>query len=194
MSIFYLKKNIATKVYEESDSCTDESISLDDTSYDLKLLNEKEIVLIKNLYCSPMIFSTKILTKIFTPDELRGHNLTSKPFHKNSTIKPVLDEKRFNYIKWLVGKYFESKNKSQVWKSCRKAMCRVIRNLDKQTAKPASSDGDLMDSANEKAHTLILLMNDTEKQKEMLVRRQAEQETSIGEAQNEDFKPNFQKN
>ena len=100
----------------------------------MNLLAEKEILLIKNLYCSPMIFSTKVLTKIFTTEELCGHNLSGKTFHKKSLVKPALDEKRLNYIKWLVEKNFENKNKAQLWKSCRKAMCRVLRNRDKKAA------------------------------------------------------------
>jgi hypothetical protein len=92
-----------------------------------------------------MIFSTKVLTKIFTTDELCGHNLTSKTFHKKSLVKPALDEKRLNYIKWLVERYFDSKNSVLLWKSCRKAMCRVLRNIDKKSlsssqAKEANHD------------------------------------------------------
>jgi hypothetical protein len=89
-----------------------------------------------------MIFSTKVLTKIFTTEELCGHNLTSKTFHKKSLVKPALDEKRLNYIKWLVEKYFDNKNSILLWKSCRKAMCRVLRNIDKKSSQVKEANHD----------------------------------------------------
>jgi hypothetical protein len=89
-----------------------------------------------------MIFSTKVLTKIFTTEELCGHNLTTKTFHKKSLVKPALDEKRLNYIKWLVEKYFDSKNSILLWKSCRKAMCRVLRNIDKKSSQAKEANHD----------------------------------------------------
>lgn len=103
---------------------------------DLNLMSEKDILLIKNLYCSPMIFATKLLQKIFTHDELCGHNLSGKTYpqvNRNLQTKKPLDETRVLYIQYLVEKYFDSDDKELLWKSCRKAIGRVLRNLEKKS-------------------------------------------------------------
>ena len=82
-----------------------------------------------------MIFSTKLLLKIFTKKELVGHNVSGKTFHKNLRNKSALDESRINYIKWVVDKYYGAKTNENVWKSCRKAINRVIRNFEIKESK-----------------------------------------------------------
>lgn len=108
---------------------------------DLNLISEKDILLIKNLYCSPMIFATKLLQKIFTHDELCGHNLSGKTYpqvNRNSLAKKALDETRVLYIQYLVEKYFDSDDMELLWKSCRKAIGRVLRNLEKKSLQEAN--------------------------------------------------------
>ena len=105
---------------------------------DLNLISEKDILLIKNLYCSPMIFATKILLKIFSHDELCDHNLSGKSgakVNRGSKTKKPLDETRVLYIQYLVEKYFDSNDKELLWKSCRKAITRVLRNLEKKSVR-----------------------------------------------------------
>ena len=82
-----------------------------------------------------MIFSTKLLLRVFSKEELVGHNVSGKTFHKNLRNKVALDEERINYIKWLVEKYYDSKSNENVWKSCRKAINRVIRNFEIKESK-----------------------------------------------------------
>lgn len=75
-----------------------------------------------------MVFATKILYKIFKLDELIGHNVSGKTFNKYIKNKKALDEKRINYIRWLVENYFEAESKDELWKSCRTAINKSIRN------------------------------------------------------------------
>lgn len=118
----------------------------------LEILNESEILQLKSLYCSPMIFATKVLLKIYTKDELLGHNISGKTFHKNLKTKEPLDETRINYIKWLIEHYFtnniEDINKREtIWKSCRKAINRVIRSFEIKESKLIKSiDDEIIDS------------------------------------------------
>ena len=84
----------------------------------------------KNVSSSPMVFATKILYKIFDISELVGHNVSGKTFNKHIKNKKALDEKRINYIKWLVENQFESNNKEELWKSCRTAINKSIRNIE----------------------------------------------------------------
>lgn len=112
---------------------------------DLNLISEKDILLIKNLYCSPMIFATKLLQKIFTHDELCGRNLSGKTYPQvngNPQAKKALDETRVLYIQYLVEKYFDSDDKELLWKSCRKAIGRVLRNLEKKSLQVANHAAD----------------------------------------------------
>ena len=102
----------------------------------------------KSLYCSPMIFATKVLVKIFSRDELLGHNVSGKTFHKNLKSKQPLDEKRIMYIKWLIEKYFSSNdgkktNVPLIWKSCRKAINRIIRNHEAKEASRSAEEQEL---------------------------------------------------
>ena len=75
-----------------------------------------------------MVFATKILYKIFDLSELIGHNVSGKTFNKFIKNKQALDERRINYIRWLVENHFESNNKEELWKSCRTAINKSIRN------------------------------------------------------------------
>jgi hypothetical protein len=180
---------LSTNLASDENQDDEQSSLVLDSSYDLNLLSEKDILLIKNLYCSPMIFSTKVLTKLFSEDELRGHNLSSKStgaFSQTYGYKPALDEKRLNYIRWLVEKYFDTyKNKTQLWKSCRKAMCRVLRNIDKKSVSTNSESDQLGDQETEKdvdepmesstnneqeqKRTVVVLIDDPEQEQQMLL-------------------------
>lgn len=82
-----------------------------------------------------MIFATKVLLKVFTKEELVGHNVSGKTYHKNAKNKQALDEERIIYIKYLVEKYYPNKKKDMIWKSCRKAINRVIRNFEIKESK-----------------------------------------------------------
>lgn len=130
-----------------------------------EVLAESEILDMRARFTSPMIFATKVLTRIFTKDQLVGHNLStkslvksgSKPASKQQQQQPTLDEDRINYIKSLVEKYYinspasgssssssavpstrsggSKKNLDDVWISCRKAINRVIRNFEIKESK-----------------------------------------------------------
>ena len=108
----------------------------------LNLLSNEEIIELKSLHCSPMIFSTKVLLKLFGKDELFSSTNNSKTSqrlaaNKQQQHKPALDEARLDYIKWLIETYFRNEKKpiETVWKSCRKAINRVIRNFELKEAK-----------------------------------------------------------
>lgn len=113
--------------------------------YNLNLLNEHEIAELKSYCCSPMIFATKVLVKVFSKEELIGHNVSGKTFHKNLRNKKQLDEDRINYIKYLVEKNFGTKKIETVWKSCRKAINRIIRNYEIKESKLIKSIEEDMD-------------------------------------------------
>lgn len=106
-----------------------------DESYNLNLLPENEIIYLKNLTCSPMIFATKVLFKIYKLDELHSHNVSGKTFNKYDRPKQALEYTRLMYIKWLVEKYFKITNKKSdnVWKRCCKAINRTIRKSEKKS-------------------------------------------------------------
>ena len=111
------------------DSSLNDSIdSIQFTNPDLGLISEYEILAAKNASSSPMVFATKMLYKIFELNELLGHNCSGKTFNKYVRNKKALDEKRVNYIKWLVDNYFESNSKEEIWKACRTAINKSIRN------------------------------------------------------------------
>ena len=103
----------------------------------LNLIPHNELVILKNLSCSPMSFSTKILFKIFKIDELHGHNVSGKTLNKNLKAKLPLDPIRVGYIKYLVETYYDEKeskqmlcgatsNKQDLWKSCHTAINKSI--------------------------------------------------------------------
>jgi len=145
---FYLD-SMTTKQQQQQQLENNESEILNVNN--LEILNESEILQLKSLYCSPMIFATKVLLKIYTKDELLGHNISGKTFHKNLKTKEPLDETRINYIKWLIENYFtnniEDINKREtVWKSCRKAINRVIRSFEIKESKLIKSIDDEIDS------------------------------------------------
>lgn len=94
----------------------------------MNLVNESEVVFIKNVSSSPMVFATKILYKIFKLEELIGHNVSGKTFNKFIKNKKALDEKRVNYIRFLVENNFDSSDREELWKSCRTAINKCIRN------------------------------------------------------------------
>ena len=129
-----------------------------DDMYDLKMINEREIISLKNTACSPMSFATKVLFRVFSLHELHGHNVSGKTFHKHISHKEPLEEKRLMYIKWLVEKYFYYpfltsisnhqasstansnflsdsnvyyyKNKDILWKACCNAINKMIRRSE----------------------------------------------------------------
>lgn len=94
----------------------------------LDLVDDSEIAFMKNVSSSPMVFATKILYKIFKLEELIGHNVSGKTFNKYIKNKKALDEKRVNYIRYLVEKNFDSSDREELWKSCRTAINKCIRN------------------------------------------------------------------
>lgn len=106
--------------------CSDEKVL--DFNPNLNLLSEYEILNVKSASSSAMVFATKILYKIFQLNELLGHNISGKTFNKYIKNKKALDQKRVYYIKWLVDTYYESNSKAEVWKSCRTAINKSIRN------------------------------------------------------------------
>lgn len=102
---------------------------------DLKLLSEHEIINARNASSSAMVFATKILYKIFHLSELLGHNVSGKTFNKYIKHKKALHHTRVNYIRYLVENYFEpnntstnTSNRDELWKSCRTAINKSIRN------------------------------------------------------------------
>jgi hypothetical protein len=109
-------------------------------SNNLNLVTEKEILTFKNISSSPMVFATKILMKLFTPEEMHGHNVSGKTFSKNIKNKKALDEKRIRYIRWLVENNFESNNREQLWKMCRTAINKIILINEKKLAAKSNND------------------------------------------------------
>ena len=99
-----------------------------DIDPNLSLLTEYDILNIKSASSSAMVFATRILYKVFQINELLGHNISGKTFNKFIKNKKALDQKRIYYIKWLVDTYYESSNKEELWKSCRTAINKSIRN------------------------------------------------------------------
>lgn len=92
-----------------------------------------------------MVFATKILYKIFKLEELIGHNVSGKTFNKYIKNKKALDEKRINYIRFLVEKHFDNQSKEELWKSCRTAINKSIRNNEIKYANAAGlSSNDLI--------------------------------------------------
>ena len=149
-----------------------------------------------------MIFATKILTKIFEINELYGHNLSGKVLNKHLKPKKALDESRVLYIRYLVEKYFVVDDKEELWKSCRKAIGRVLRNIEKKIdnecnhlaehAKHFIVDEFEFDEASISTfsnknggiqfepqptntnHTVVLLVDDPEQQRQMMLEQELE--------------------
>ncbi len=61
-------------------------------------------------------------------NELLGHNVSGKTFNRFIKNKKALDEKRINYIRWMVDTYYETENREEQWKACRTAINKSIRN------------------------------------------------------------------
>ena len=90
-----------------------------------------------------MVFATKILIILFKPDELHGHNVSGKTFSKHIKNKKALDEKRINYIRWLIENNFQDHvNKENLWKMCRTAINKIILINEKKAAKQSASKKD----------------------------------------------------
>jgi len=117
----------------------------------LNLIPHNELVILKNLSCSPMSFATKILFKIFKIDELHGHNVSGKTLNKNLKAKLPLDPLRVGYIKYLVEAYYDEKeskqmlcgvtsNKQDLWKSCHTAINKSIL-ISERKAEAAAAAG-----------------------------------------------------
>ena len=103
------------------------------------MLTDKEVLSIKNQSSSPMVFATKILIILFKPDELHGHNVSGKTFSRHIKNKQALDEKRINYIRWLIENNFQDhENKENLWKMCRTAINKIILINEKKAAKQSS--------------------------------------------------------
>lgn len=112
----------------------------------MSVIPAAELEEIKNqCCCSPMIFATKLLLRVFTKEELIGHNISGKTYHRNLRSKQPLDESRIEYIRSLVETYFPQKKIDVVWKACRKAINRVIRNFEIKESKLNKSIDDDVD-------------------------------------------------
>ena len=136
-------------------------------SHNLNLVSEKEILTIKNISSSPMVFATKILMKLFRPDELHGHNVSGKTFSKNVKNKKALDEKRIKYIRWLVENNFETSNREQLWKMCRTAINKIILiNEKKQTKLQSSSNNQQHESSDVSLNESSFFNNSYQDQKD----------------------------
>ena len=111
----------------------------------MQLLEHKDLLVLKNLSCSPMSFATKILFKIFKIEELHGHNVSGKTLNKNIKTKLPLDPVRIGYIKYLVESYYDEKecremlsgavtHKQDLWKSCHTAINKSILISERKAA------------------------------------------------------------
>ena len=125
--------NILLFIFKDSNTSEEEEEKLAEPKSDT--LTDSEIKELRSLCCSPMIFSTKLLLRIFNKEELVGHNMKGKTFHRNLKSKVALDDSRINYIKTLVEKHFSTNFNENIWKSCRKAINRVIRNFEIKESK-----------------------------------------------------------
>jgi transposase len=138
---------IADESVKEDFSCeqqcktTSSSTTTTSNNSNLNLITESEILLTKNVSSSPMVFATKILYKIFDMNELIGHNVSGKTFNKHIKNKKALDERRIMYIRWLIENNFETNNKEELWKSCRTAINKSIRNNELKASNPNASTG-----------------------------------------------------
>jgi transposase len=175
------------------------SENLDDL-YDLKLITEREIISLKNTACSPMSFATKVLFRIFSVDELHGHNVSGKTFHKHISHKEPLEEKRLMYIKWLVEKYFYYpflatnsttsgnftndnnayyyKNKDVLWKACCNAINKMIRRSEVNQIK-AQEKGDSQQLTIQSTYHSVVL-NDN--QENLIEQQQQQQQVLVHQA------------
>lgn len=111
----------------------------------MNIIPHRDLLILKNLSCSPMSFATKILFKIFKIEELHGHNVSGKTLNKNLKSKLPLDPVRIGYIKFLVEKYYDEKEckemlhgatstKQDLWKSCHTAINKSILISERKAA------------------------------------------------------------
>lgn len=89
-----------------------------------------------------MVFTTKMLYKLFRLDELIGHNVSGKTFNKFIKNKKALDERRVNYIRYLVERHYSDEetpdlSREELWKACRTAINKSIRNNEIKMAAAA---------------------------------------------------------
>ena len=185
MSCFNIKKKyvlfqIVDENQDEEEEDEETKITVQDSARNLNLLSREEIVELKNLHCSPMVFSTKVLLKVFGKDELVGHSFASVTSSKQSQRlaaskqqlnKPALDEARLDYIKWLIETYFRNEKKpiENVWKSCRKAINRIIRNFEIKESR-GKGKSDLLNDDENSHHQADQQDTDTEPDNEETIR------------------------
>jgi transposase len=148
----------------KDDSSNEECNKSSNSNLNLNLISESEILLTKNVSSSPMVFATKILYKIFDMNELIGHNVSGKTFNKHIKNKKALDERRIMYIRWLVESNFETNNKEELWKSCRTAINKSIRNNELKAGNPnANCNSSNTDSSSLNELSSSSVLNDTHK-------------------------------
>ncbi len=95
----------------------------------MNLISDAELDEIKNS-CNddfPGQFSIKLLLRLFSTEELIGHKVPisyDKLLLQDDINKYwYLDEVRINYIKWIVGIYFDDTEKFEIiWDKCRRAI------------------------------------------------------------------------
>ena len=121
---------------------------------DLGLIEHRELACLKKLSCSPMSFATKILFRIFSIDELHGHNVSGKTLNKQLKSKLPLDATRVGYIKYLVDKYYDERecremlsgataHKQDLWRSCHTAINKGILTSEALVAAAAGRPYDV---------------------------------------------------
>ena len=169
---------------------------------DLQLLEHKDLLILKNLSCSPMSFATKILFKIFKIDELHGHNVSGKTLNKNIKTKLPLDPIRIGYIKYLVESYYDEKecramlsgaitHKQDLWKSCHTAINKSILISERKAAMNLSNNNittmtSLNDSIGLNATNLTTSENDETTRKKAPRKSKLDNENSTESDDDED--------
>jgi hypothetical protein len=84
-----------------------------------------------------MVFATKLLSILFTNDQIKGHYVCGKVLSKNAKNKQPLLDKRVLYIKWLVENNFDVQaNKAELWQQCRRAINKSILNNERRGFRP----------------------------------------------------------
>lgn len=100
----------------------------DQKRVNLNIISNSELDDIKNTQnCqTPAQFSVKLIQRLFSKEELVGRQLPIS--YENVKIcqnsNDCLDEARINYIKWIVGKYFDKFD--LIWSECRLAINKFI--------------------------------------------------------------------
>ena len=79
--------------------------------------------------------------KLFKVEELDASaNVYGRVFKKESLIKKPLDQKRIAYIRLQTFKHFNAPNKKACWSKCVKTMNEKIRNLQRRSLNPSSTN------------------------------------------------------